>query len=176
MTRPSLRYFAWAVLVTSFLIPAVLYPSIPERVLVARSFFGDGAVFAGKSIFTVFRVPLIELVCAFAIVLLGRAKVRSEWAAPFGGTITILLLTAAFKSLFQSLEMVSAPEAASKYFYFTAGVVGLGIVSAAVNSRSFVKSLGRGGFDLSRPEKAGLFAALVAYVGLSILPILYYTR
>jgi uncharacterized membrane protein len=170
-----LKYGPWAILLASFLLPLYFYSALPDRMLIARGVFGGDATFAERSLFTVFRVPLIEMVCALAVVLLGRTHVRAEWADSFRALCTILLFTVALKSLFQSLETISSPETAYVYFYLTVGIVGLGIVSALIASRSFIMSIGRDGFELGKLEKFGLLVLLAIYVGLAIVPILYFS-
>ena len=63
----------WIILIFPFIILAVLYNSIDEQILLMRSFVGNQTIYAPKSIFTVFRVPLIEIVCAATIEIM-RAK------------------------------------------------------------------------------------------------------
>lgn len=176
MTKFGLRYAPWAILSASILIPAFLYGSLPDNILIARGLFGSEAIFAGKSLFTVFRVPLIDIVCALAVVLLSRASVNAVNSAAYQAVCSALIFTAAFKSLFQSLEIVSGPEWASGFFYLTVASVALGLIAAVVLGRSRIRSFNFREIRLPFPEKAGLFALLLAYIGLAVVPVVYFSR
>lgn len=176
MTRFAQRYGAWLIILTSFLVPALLYATIPDNVLMTRGIFGGSDLYAERSLFTVFRVPLIDTVSALVFLIISRASVKEELKAPFARFCTALIFTAAFKSLFQSLETVSGPAAATVFFYLTAAVVLAGLASAVVLGRVFLSSIRGSEFRLGKRESSGLFVLLLAYLGLAILPILYYDR
>ena len=173
MKTEGFKFLPWIILIISFLLPAYFYASLPDQVLIARGLFGGEGVFADKSLFTVFRVPMIELVCAAAVLVLGRAVVSPGRAAAFRSVCTILLFTVALKSLFQSFETVSRAEWASAFLYLTLCVVAVGIVAAIFAARSLARPFKEGRFQLRRPEKAGLAVLLVFYLGLAIAPIIY---
>ncbi len=102
------RVAPWAILFLSFAILAISYDTIPDEVLIARNLDGSNPTFAPKSLFTVFRVPLIEVVCALVVELMRRKSSRSdsEIHANYRSMWSILLYTVAFKSLFQTFEDV----------------------------------------------------------------------
>lgn len=160
---------AWLILLTAFLILAYFYNSLPNEILIVRSFFGNEAVTARKTLFTVFRVPLIEIVCAAAIEVMRRnsenenADCYSMW--------NILLYTVALKSLFQAFEIVSSGDSAKLFYYLTFAVVIIGIISALLKGRNYFSKLFRGNLKFSGLEKAILIAVLLAYLGLAIVPI-----
>lgn len=171
------RIIPWLILLTPFVVLAYFYASLPNEILIARSFFGDEIVFAPKSLFTVFRVPLIEIVCAAAIEVMRRnsADKHTDYYLMW----SILLYTVAFKSLFQSFEIISSPDLANLFYYLTFGIVIIGIISALFKGRKFFSDLFRGKLDFSssefsRSEKIILFVILLAYLGLAIIPVLIF--
>jgi len=111
MLKTFYRITPWLILLLTFVILAFSYNSIPDEVLITRSFDGSNPTFAPKSLFTVFRVPLIEVVCALAIEIMRRnsAASKSEKHADYYSIWSVLLYTVAFKSLFQTFEDV-APQ------------------------------------------------------------------
>jgi hypothetical protein len=166
------RVIPWLILLISFAILAVFYNSLPNEILIARSFFGSEATLAPKSLFTVFRVPLIEAVCAATVEMMRRKF--SAVNAKFSLMWEILLFTVALKSLLQSLETVSTENFANLFFYLTVAVVSLGLIAALFVGRGiFSKSLrAAGNFNLA--ETAILIFLLFGYLGLAIIPILVY--
>lgn len=170
MTQFILRYGAWLIILVSFLVPAFSYGSIPDKVLITRDIFGGSDVYADKSLFTVYRVPLIDLISALAFLMLSRASVKDELKTPFMRFFSALIFTAALKSLVQSLETI-LPGLATVFFYVTAGLVLTGILTAAVLGRRFLSSIRNSEFDLGRLEKAALFVLLFAYLGVAFFPI-----
>ena len=167
-----LRVIPWLILLLSFVILAWDYDSLPDEVLITRSFFGNETVLAPKSLFTVFRVPLIEAFCASAIEIMRRKFVgRNDhlhlmWS--------ILLYTATLKSLFQSLEIVSTGGVvglATIFFYVTFGAVVAGIISALIAARNHLSDLLRDNWVLSGAEKTILSGLLLLYLGLAIVPV-----
>ena len=159
----------WLILLLPFVILAVFYNSIPNEVLIARSFFGDDATFAPKSLFSVFRVPLIEVVCAAAIGVMRR-KFASE-NADYYAMWNILLWTVALKSLLQAFEIISSAKFFNDFFYATLGVVLAGIILALFKGRRFFADFFRGRQRFSGVETAILVIALIAYLGLAIVPL-----
>ena len=110
--KTAFRIIPWLILLIPFAVLALFYASLPNGILITRSFFGNEAVIASKSLFTVFRVPLIEIVCAVAIEVMRRkfANVNADYYSMW----SILLYTVALKSLLQAFEIVSA----NKLFYY----------------------------------------------------------
>lgn len=168
----AFRIVPWSILFVSFAILALFYSSLPNEILIARSLFGNEAVVARKSLFTVFRVPLIETVCAAAVEIMRRKFAAAD--AKFSLMWQILLYTVALKSLFQSLETVSAANSANVFFYLTLGVVTLGILAALLTGREFFSKSARALWNFSRAEKAILLALLAGYLVLAVVPVLVY--
>lgn len=161
-----LHIIPWLILLLSFVVLAFFYNSIPNEVLIARSFFGDEATFAPKSLFTVFRVPLIEIVCATAIEVMRRkfANVNADYYSMWN----ILLYTVSFKSLLQAFEIVSSNNL---FYYLTFGVVIVGIISAIFKGRKFFSDFFRADYKFSGAERAIFVIILIAYLGLAIVPL-----
>ena len=96
----------------------------------------DGtADYAPKSLFTVFRVPLIEVICGLAVEVMRRrpAKVPEHKSSYL--MWTVLLYTVAAKTLLQALEMVSSERNARIFFYATAAAVAVGIICTVFTGR-----------------------------------------
>ena len=148
---------------------AYFYNSLPNEVLIVRSFFGNETVLAPKTPFTVFRVPLIEIVCAAAIEVMRRNSASEN--ADYHLMWIILLYTAALKALFQAFEIVSSSDSARLFYYLTFAVVIIGIVSAWLKGRSCFSNLFTGKLKFSNLEKSILFVILLAYLSLAIVPI-----
>jgi hypothetical protein len=170
--KNAFRLAPWLILFASFAVLALFYNSLPDEILIARSFFGNQAVVAPKSFFTVFRVPLIETVCAAAVEIMRRKFAVAD--AKFSLMWEILLSTVALKSLFQSLETVSAGMLANAFFDLTIGVVALGIIAAIFTGRQFFSKSARALWNFSGTEKALLVGLLFGYLGLAIVPITVY--
>ena len=162
----------WLILLVSFVILALLYNSLPNEILIARSFFGNEATFAPKSLFTVFRVPLIETVCAATVEIMRRkfAPVDAKFALAW----SILLYTVSLKSLFQSFETVSAENLADMFFYLTIVIVALGLLAALFVGRGFFTKSSRAVGNFGIFDTSILIFLLVSYLGLAIVPILIY--
>jgi hypothetical protein len=172
MKVPLRTVIPWLILLISFIILAFFYNSLPAKILIARSFFGGDATFAPKTLFTVFRVPLIELVCATTVEIMRRKFAAAD--AKFALTWSILLYTVALKSLFQSLETVSTENSANIFFYLTLGIVISGIVAALFVGRDFFTKSSRAAWNFDMFEKSILIFLLFGHLGLAIVPILIY--
>lgn len=159
----------WLLLLLPFVILAFFYRSLPEEILIARSFFGNDATSAPKTLFTVFRVPLIEIVCALAIETMRRKFVDEN--RDYSLMWNILLWTVALKSLFQAFETVSTASLGRDFFYATAAVVAVGIVAALWQGRRLFADFFGGDVKFGGAEKLWLFLLLIAYLGLAIVPI-----
>jgi len=164
-----LQNIPWLILLLPFVIVAYFYNSLPNEVLIARSFFSDDATHAPKTLFTAFRVPLIEIVCAAAIEIMRRKSANEN--ADYYRMWSILLYTVALKSLLQAFEIVSPRELAGDFFYATLGVVVVGIFLALFKGRKFFTDLFSGKQEFSGAEKAIFAVILIAYLGLAIVPI-----
>lgn len=164
--KTAFRIIPWLILLIPFAVLAFFYASLPNEILITRSFFGNETVIAPKSLFTVFRVPLIEIVCAVAIEVIRRklANVNADYHSMWN----TLLYTVAFKSLFQGFEIVSSNNV---FYYLTFGVVIVGIILALFKGRRFFSDFFRSNQKFSGAETAILVIALIAYLGLAIAPI-----
>ena len=164
-----LRMVPWLIILVPFVVLACAYTSLPDQIVVARSFLGAEAILAPKTPFTVFRVPLIEVVCAAAIEIMRRAAAREGndqdrfW--------TILLYTVAFKSLLQALEVIVPDDFKLAVYYLTAALVIGGILAAAIFGRRIFSNLWTFRSGLGRRDIAALGFLLVAYLGLAWLPM-----
>ena len=166
------RVIPWLILLISFAILAMFYNALPDKILIARSFFGSEVITAQKTLFTVFRVPLIETVCAATVELMRRRFAAVD--AKFSSMWNILLYTVSVKSLFQSLEIVSAEYFANVFFYLTIGVVALGLIAALIVGRDFFSKSARADWNFKPADKAILIFLLFSYLGLAIVPTLVY--
>jgi len=167
---PAIHRFApWLLLIASFGVLAGFYDSIPTEMIIARAVFSGPDTVAPKSIFTVFRVPLIDAICAAAAALLYR---KFLLAAPnLANFWLILLYTAVFKSLLQALEIVSRPDVASALFYLTLFTVVAGIAAAFYISRKDLSGFLTGLGKFSAVESVILTILLFAYLGIAIVPL-----
>jgi len=134
--------------------------------------FGAADTLAPKSLLTVFRVPLIDAICAAAAALLYR---RFLLAAPSMANFWLILLyTAAFKSLLQAFEIASPTEIAGVLFYLTLLVVAGGIAVALYVSRKHMSGFLQGLGKFTATESVILIVLLIAYLGLAFGPFLYF--
>lgn len=167
--KTAFSIIPWLILALPFVILAFSYNTLPNEILIARSFFGDEATSAPKSLFTVFRVPLIELTCAAAIEIMRRKSAHEN--ADYYAMWNILLYTVALKSLLQAFEIVSTAKFSHDFFYATFAVVVIGIILALFKGRRFFSELFRGKWNFSFAEKAIFVVILIAYLSLAIVPI-----
>jgi uncharacterized membrane protein len=174
MMRFGPNYVAGTVLLASFLLPAYFYGSLPDKIAIARGFFGGPEIFADKSPFTVLRVPIIDTICALAFLLMGRATLKGARPAALIKACGSLIGAAAFKSLYQSLELVSGPGLADGFFYLTVAAVAAGIIAAGVFVMPLKPPAGLRGLRLGAPEKIGLMILLILYVAVAFVPALHF--
>lgn len=173
MLKTLYRILPWMILSLSFVIPAFYYHTIPDEVLIVRSFDGSNQTFAPKSLFTVFRVSLIEVVCALAIELMRSrfADSNSETHQNYYSMWSFLLYTVAFKSLFQSFEIASSKQFTSLFFYLTFGVVIAGIILALLKGRKVFSAFSREDWNFGLVEKLALAILFTVYLGLAFVPM-----
>lgn len=167
MRRALYQIIPWAIILLPFLILGVFYGSLPAEIMVFRGFDAASADYAPKTLFTVFRVPLIEVVCALAIEIMRRRAAGVEAQSSYYLMWTVLLYTVAAKTLLQAIEMVSSKDKSDMFFYATLGGVIVGITSAAVTGRKAFSGYKRGEWKLALWEKTGLFGLLAGYVMLA---------
>jgi hypothetical protein len=173
MNKPF-KIIPWLILLIPFIILAYFYNSLADEILIARSFLGNEAILAPKSFFTVFRVPLIEIVCAVTIEIMRQKFAAGEDAGKYtNGYIfwSILLYTVSFKSLLQALEIISPGNIANLFYFLTLGIVISGIILALFKIREVISKLRRDDRKFSLQETAALVFLLLAYLGLAIVPI-----
>jgi hypothetical protein len=174
-----MKIFPWIILAIAFPALAYFYDSIAGEILIYRSFNGDNSVFAPKSLFTVFRVPLIEVVCASIFEVMRRKFSRSENGEPVVRALNILLYTVAFKSFFQTLEFIASSVYKSQtyadvFFYATIVAVAAGIFSVVFKGRNIFRNLRGEDWKSAPNEKIILGVLLVLYVFLAFAPSFIY--
>lgn len=170
--KTAFRIIPWLILSIPFVILSFCYNSLPNEILIAQSFFSDESIMAPKSLFSVFRVPLIELVCG-AIVEIMRwrgADSKNEKAVNYYSMWSILLYTVSLKSLFQALEIISLGNTARLFYYLTLGIVIGGIILAFFKIRKVFSDFSRNDWKLSLTEKIMLVILLAAYLSLAFIP------
>lgn len=173
------KIFPWILLVIPFPALAYFYDSIAGEILIYRSFGGGEAVFAPKSLFAVFRVPLIEVVCGAIVEAMRRKFLRSERGAAVASMWNALLYTVAFKSLFQTFEFIAAfvyksESYADVFFYATIFAIAAGIFLAIVRRRDLFRNFRREDWKTSSGEKTFLAVLIAAYLFLAFAPVFIY--
>ncbi|HSK72941.1 MAG TPA: hypothetical protein VK892_14665 [Pyrinomonadaceae bacterium] len=175
------RIVPWIILLIPFILLSFFYNSIGEEVLVYRSFDGNQNQFAPKSLFTVFRVPLIEIVCALMIEIMRRKAFDFETKSQSNYYLmwSILLFAVALKSLLQSLEFISSsvfqnPYWANFFFYTTFAIVIGGIILAFIEGRKLFINFNRQDWKINIWEKIGLASLFLIYVYLAFAPMFIY--
>ncbi|MBP6001882.1 MAG: hypothetical protein KA746_00475 [Pyrinomonadaceae bacterium] len=156
----------------AFIVLAVFYPSLPNEIVVTRGLFGSPDTLAPKSLFTVFRVPLIDAICAAALAILIRRF--SHAGSDLVGFWRILLYTAACKTLLQAIEIASPGQIANVFFVLTLALVLTGIFAAFYLVRHDLKGLYNGLGKFSVGESLALAVLLIAYLGIGIVPLFIY--
>jgi hypothetical protein len=163
------RIIPWTVILLPFLILGILYNSLSADIIIFAHL--DGSFdYAPKSLFTVFRVPLIEVVCGLAIEIMRLRASGVETLKSYYRMWTILLYTVAAKTLLQAVEMISARDRGRIFFYITLGVVILGIVSAVFTGRGAFSGFKRGEWKLGLWEIPALVGLLIGYLVLALAP------
>lgn len=180
MMKAAVKIFPWFVLAIPFVGLVYFYNSIAGEILIYRSFGGGDAVFAPKSLFTVFRVPLIEVVCAALVETLRPRFAGSKSGFGAFSAWNILLYAIAFKSLFQFLEFISAavynaPDYADFFFYATFAAVIAGIALALAKWRKVFADFQRREGKSSGAKKIALGVFLLAYLMLAIAPMFVFS-
>ncbi len=152
-----------------FLLLAVSYVDLPPELPVLRSWIGHSTRSAPKSVFTVFRVPLMNLVHGLlAVIMLRRANdfENIQRRIAYSNIFSTLLFAIALKSNFEAAEIsLAAPWLG--FGTLTAVVAGVGV--ALIRARKV---------SLPWPELRlpirdryliiGLFATYIALVILSL--------
>lgn len=177
--KTAVKIFPWIVLAIPFLALAYFYASIAGEILIYRSLGGNDSVYAPKSLFTVFRVPLIEAVCAAMVEVMRRRFLRSESGLPVASMWNVLLYTVAFKSLFQAFEFIAssvyhAQACADVFFYATISAVASGIFLVVIKCRAVFRNFRREDWRVSPVEKIILGVLLISYLFLAFAPTFIY--
>lgn len=177
--KPAVKIFPWIILAIPFFALAYLYNSIAGEIEIYRGFGGGDAVFAPKSLFTVFRVPLIEVVCAALVETMRRKFLRSESGLPAASMWNILLYTVAFKSLFQIFEFIAssvynAQAYADVFFYATIVTIAGGILLIVIKCGDIFRNFRREDWKVSPVEKIILVVLLILYLLLAFAPMFIY--
>jgi uncharacterized membrane protein len=162
------RAIPWTIILLPFLILGLGYHSLPAEIMIFRHLDGT-ADYAPKSLFTVFRVPLIEVICGLAVEIMRRraAKVAEHKSSYLMWTVP--LYTVAVKTLLQALEMISSGQNARIFFYLTAAAVAIGIICTIFTARKAFTGLKHGAWKLELWEKAALSGLLISYLFLAFL-------
>jgi uncharacterized membrane protein len=163
------RAIPWTIILLPFLILGISYNSLPADIMVFRHLDGT-ADYAPKSLFTVFRVPLIEILCALTVEVMRRRRAKVPEHKSSYLMWTVLLYTVAVKTLLQALEMISSGRNARIFFYLTAAAVAIGIICTAFNGRKAFTAVNRGAWKLKLWEKAALVGLLAGYLFLAFAP------
>ena len=163
----------WILILIPFVVLAYSYDSLADPVLIARDFFGDGVIVAPKSLFTVFRVPLIEVVCAAAIEVMRRRAhaATSKTDAEYYLFWTILLYTVAAKSMLQTTETLLRTDSSKFLTYVTLGAVVIGVLAAVIAGRRLLSNLKNVTSKVRPLELAALATLLIMYAGLALAPV-----
>jgi hypothetical protein len=157
------RAIPWTIILLPFFILGISYNSLPDQIMVFRHLDGT-ADYAPKSLFTVFRVPLIEVICGLAVEVMRRRAAKIDDHKSYYLMWTVLLFTVAAKTMFQALEMVSSEQNARIFFYLTAAAVAIGIICTLFTGRKAFSGIKRGAWKLELWEKAALVSLLIAYL------------
>jgi hypothetical protein len=108
-----------------FLLLGACYRALPSQLPVLRFWIGHGMRFAAESLFSVFRVPLMNLSHGLlAAVMLSRAPDfgKTERRVAFSNIFSTLLFAVALKSNFEAMEL-SVPAAPVLLAPFAPGLV-----------------------------------------------------
>jgi uncharacterized membrane protein len=82
-TNIPFEIFVGVFSILPFFVLAYFYPVLPERVPLFLNLSGEVAVWAEKSVLSVFRVPLMAVDTQLICLLMKYATVQSETATPF---------------------------------------------------------------------------------------------
>ncbi|HVG29348.1 MAG TPA: DUF1648 domain-containing protein [Pyrinomonadaceae bacterium] len=83
-TKTPFEIFIVAFSILPFFVLAYFYPLLPERVPLFLNLQGEVETWAGKSVLSVFRVPLMAVDTQLVCLLMKYGTVASETAVPLG--------------------------------------------------------------------------------------------
>jgi hypothetical protein len=122
-----------------FVLLALSYRAAPSDLPVLRSWIGHTSLWAPKSLFMVFRVPVMNLIHGLmAAIMLSRAScfTNLERRTSYSNVFSTLLFTIALKADFEGLEFFAATSPALRpyeswigYGTFTCLLVGLALAA-----------------------------------------------
>lgn len=110
MLRLALTVLLCLMFCVPFVLLSVNYDAAPSELLVLRVWIGHTTLWATKSLFMVFRVPLMNLIHGLmAAVMLSRASdfKNMKRRASYSKLFLTLLFTIALKSDFEAMEFVA---------------------------------------------------------------------
>ena len=158
-----------------FVLLAASYAALPSELPILRVPLGNALTFAPKSVFTVFRVPLMNLAHGLiAAVMLSRVGdfENAERRASYSRIFKTLLFTVALKSDFEAMELsvLAAPATLGSYGRWLAAGTVLSVVAGL--SLALVRSRGVPipwtELRLAIRDKMALGGLLIAYVGMVV--------
>jgi len=164
-----------------FLLLAACYAALPDELAVLRIPLARTVLYAPKTLFTVFRVPLMNLTHGLmAAVMLSRTAdfEDAQRRASYSRVFSTLLFAVAFKSNFEALEMSGLARAFRTLApWLTSGTVvsvvgGLGLALVYARSVPFPWPE----FRLSKLGKITLTLLFAAYLGIVIGTLLVANR
>jgi hypothetical protein len=174
-----LRILPAVLLCAPFVLLAASYRALPPEIPMLRLSVSHSTLMASKSLFTVFRVPLMNLIHGLmAAVMLYRAPDFQipERRIAYSGLFSTLLFTVALKSDFEAMEFgaLAAPAPVPLYSrllgFATVTTVLAGVVFAFVRGRR--AALPWAELHLALRDKVLLFGLFGLYAAIVVLSIL----
>ncbi len=169
-----IRVLPWVAIALAFCLVGVFYNSLPAEITITRRPFGGSDLIAPKSVFTAFRVVLIDLLCALAIEIMLWRTVSPKVRRSYLRFWHVLMLTVGFKCLLQAFELIAAPQLTSIYFYAVIAVVAIGFAVAAFFGRNLISNFDRADWKLGLRESCLLGGLFAGYLAIAIGPAIYY--
>lgn len=163
----------------AFLVLWAGYAALPPEVVVMRNLGGQATRWAAKSPMMVFRVAIIGLATVLAAaVMLMRADTipAGPRRSAYSDLFSILLITAALKSVFGALESMAHAgmplEAYARLFWLgTVGSVLLGIGWALRRGWPVLTSAHQSDWHLARHDRVALGLLAVVYLAVAAWPL-----
>ena len=175
----------WLLLLVPVALIDLEYPLLPKQLPLLRDWSGTPQLWAAKSAFAAFRIPLMGVVLAMAVTLMWWQALRDANAARRQIAMQfwfILLYATAFKSLFEGLQFVSDlqgpafADLARWSWYGTLAAVGGGLLLAAIPGRKWLRAPAHAFPRLPLLTKVALCVLLAGYVVLAAAPMLIAVR
>jgi hypothetical protein len=158
-----IRVMAWSLVLGSLLAIILGYGALPDMLPISRWHS------AKKSWFLAVRVPLINLLSLASIEVLSRSvtRYRSDSIAIWVGPV--LSITAGFKSVVESVEMLLLPRKSDVLFMVLVTMVLTGSITSLWLGRSLLKKESWKHLKTTYGEKVVLFALIAAILGLNVV-------